>query len=63
MEIGRSSQRVWWRNVFTSLRQLDYDQKTTIYYNVDFPGINKDALDEDNLKGARRTFLGYSQLI
>ena len=41
---------------FTSLRQLDYDQKTTIYYNVDFPGINKDALDEDNLKGARRTF-------
>ena len=40
----------------TSLRQLDYDQKTTIYYNVDFPGINIDALDEDNLKGARSTF-------
>jgi hypothetical protein len=41
---------------FTSLRQLDYDQKTTIYYNIDFPGINNDALDEDNLKGARGTF-------
>ena len=47
---------------FTSLA-IRLDQKTTIYYNVDFPGINKDALDEDNLKGARLTFLGYSQLI
>ena len=48
---------------FTSLRQLDYDQKTTIYYNVDFPGINIDALDEDNLKGARVPFSSCMQLI
>jgi hypothetical protein len=42
---------------FSSIKQPEHDSKLTIYYNVDFPGINTAWLDEANLKGTKGTFL------
>ncbi len=36
---------------FSSIKRPEYDSRLTIYYNVDFPGINKGWVDEGGLKG------------
>ena len=39
-------------NFFSSIKRPEYDSRLTIYYNIDFPGITKNWVDEGSLKGA-----------
>ena len=41
------------KTFFSSIKRPEYDSRLTIYYNIDFPGINKGWVDEGSLKGAK----------